>query len=158
MWVWLPSLQLMWSSLCLAPISKVYPLQVHVCIQEIYHWMVWRSAMHAVGHMHCMQWMYDPVTSIFITLADGKTIQIQCLPYRYQWQRLYSESQGRAVVRWWKLVTTVEPSPFQHVVLQQSTDCSYSAFSGTTTHTLLSLTVAVHTLHWTTKVFAIRAN
>ena len=51
-------------------------------------------------------------------LADGKTIKSNAYLINTS-DRDCSESQGRTVVRRWKLVTTVELSPFQRLLLQQ---------------------------------------
>ena len=60
------------------------------------------------------------------------------------------EVQDRRQDRW-KLkveVTRVEPSPIQHILLHKMRlYCSYSAISGTTTGTSLSLAITEHTLH-----------
>ena len=44
-------------------------------------------------------------------------------------------------------VTGVTPSPFQCILPQDSAYCHYSAISGTATGTLLSIMIAIHTLH-----------
>ena len=47
---------------------------MHYEVQEMNHWMLRRSAVHALGHMHCVQLSYDSVTRIFLTsnFADSK--------------------------------------------------------------------------------------
>ena len=34
-------------------------------LQEMYHWLLWRSAAQALGHMHGIQSSSDQITSIF---------------------------------------------------------------------------------------------
>jgi len=78
-------------------------------------------------------------------LADYKTIQIYYVPYQ---EGLWSEIMIKLKLE----LTTLNHSLSSMYYFNNSTDCSYSALSGTTTRTLLSLTVTVHTSNWTTIV------
>ena len=133
-------------------LAQAHPSKQGSCtlyeVQEMYHWMLGRSAVQALGYalravivrLSCKGHSEHKSYFIKTYLADSD-------------DRDHSESPGRSAMRdrndgsrKWKSSTSSRP-PFSTYYFTERADYRCPAVSSTATGTSLSLAATVHTLH-----------
>lgn len=131
------ALLLMWGLLMLTPTSKVHGLNI---MQEMYHWMLWRSAAQALDRAHELH-----VVIVQSSYDYGQSLQVINIIHI----SLRCTLSGRPEVRGTHGGMKVESNrcPISTYYFSKSACSLYSALPCTTSSTSLLLSVTVHALH-----------